>query len=439
VVEALEDTRVVVINGARQVGKSTLAEAILRSVPGGAARYLDDTATRRSAESDPTAFVRHDGLLLIDEVQRVPDLWLAIKHQVDRDPRPGRFLLTGSARLLALRDLPDTLVGRSETIELWPLSQGEIDGAGDGFVDAVLIDGPDATLSLPPSTLRRRDYVARVAQGGYPEAIRRQSPARRRRFFDSYLSDLIVRDVQQVAKISQISEMRQLLVLMAAQLGGTITAERLAREVAITPKTVSHYIEILETLFVVRTVPGWTSGATTRAVARPKVIFVDSGLATHLNGALAASQPEIIGGLLESFVLSELARQLTWSQAQAQLFHYRDRDQNEVDAVLETYDGRIVGVEVKASETVRRDDFKNLRRLQDRLGDRFAGGYVLYCGENPFSFGDRLRALPLDALWRLGSGPHRGGEYRRLRGDPSGEDVEFERRPDLPRDVDLTG
>ncbi|MFC5946534.1 ATP-binding protein, partial [Micromonospora harpali] len=187
VTEALADTRVVVINGARQVGKSTLAELVLRQGPNGVARFLDDPVTRAAAIEDPVRFVRHDGLMLIDEVQRVPDLWLAIKHLVDRDPRPGRFLLTGSARLLALRSLPDTLPGRSETVELWPLSQGEMDGAPDGFVDAAFALGAD--VRGEPSTLRRKDYLTRMARGGYPEAVRRESPRRRQRFYESYIAD----------------------------------------------------------------------------------------------------------------------------------------------------------------------------------------------------------------------------------------------------------
>ncbi|HLL64344.1 MAG TPA: ATP-binding protein [Micromonosporaceae bacterium] len=397
VLDALGDTRVVVLNGARQVGKSTLAETVLRHRPDGSARFLDDVATRAAAQSDPTAFVRHDGLLFVDEVQRVPDLWLAIKHEVDRDPRPGRFLLTGSARLLALRALPDALVGRAETIELWPLSQGEIDDQTDGFVDAVFEEG---TPPSGPCAMRKRDYLDRVARGGYPEAVRRDSPARRRRFFDSYVSDLIVRDVQQVAEISRISELRRLLALLAGQAGGLLTVERLAGALALHAKTVAHYLDILETIFVVRTIPGWTSGAASRAVAKAKLIFVDSGLAAHLNGTLASGQSNAVGGLLENFVLGELARQLTWSQVQAQLFHYRDRDQYEVDALIEASDGRIVGVEVKASETVRADDFRGLGVLQRRLGDRFVGGYVLYCGENALNFGAGMRAVPISALWR---------------------------------------
>jgi predicted AAA+ superfamily ATPase len=234
------------------------------------------------------------------------------------------------------------------------------------------------------------------------------------------VSDLIVRDIQQVAHIGQIGELRQLLALLAAQVGGTLTSERLARELTVSAKTVSHYLSILETVFIIHRVPGWTSGATSRAVAKPKLIFVDSGLATHLAGTLASTQSNAIGGLLESFVLSELARQLTWSQTPVQLFHYRDRDQYEVDALLETYDGRVVGVEVKASETVRADDFRSLKLLQRRLGGRFVGGYVLYCGENSLSFGGGMRALPISALWRLGGESSRSTAGGRACGDGCG-------------------
>ncbi|MFD5826717.1 ATP-binding protein [Lentzea sp. NPDC060358] len=388
VAEALLDTRVVVLNGARQVGKSTLAERVLRH-NGGVARYLDKGEVRAIAEADPGAFVRHDGLLMIDEVQRVPDLWLEIKHVVDRDPRPGSFLLTGSARLLALRELPDALPGRTETVELWPLSQGEIDGAPDGFVDSAFEQGPD--LRAASGELRKKDYLARAKRGGYPEALLREAPRRRARFFASYLADLMTRDVEQVADIGRASDMRRLISLLAAQTAGLLSFNRLANDIGIAAHTVKRYVEILETIYLVRTVPAWSGNRTTRAVATPKVFFVDSGLAAHLG----ADE----GALLENFVLGELARQLTWSETFATLHHYRDRDQYEVDAVLEDNTGRVIGIEVKAAETVRSDDFRGLRLLQRRLGDRFLAGYVLHAGELAGSFGDGMVCLPISALW----------------------------------------
>lgn len=398
--EALDDTRIVVINGARQVGKSTLAERVLRQVSGGVARFLDDPVTRAAASEDPVRFVSHDGLMLIDEVQRVPDLWLAIKHVVDRDPRPGRFLLTGSARLLALSSLPDALPGRSETVELWPLSQGEIQGHEDGFVDAAFTAGAD--LRCESLGLRRKDYLELAARGGYPEALKRKTQRRRDRFFEGYVADLMARDVKQVAQIDRAADMRRLISLLAAQTGGLLNVNRLANDLSISNPTVRHYVEILETIFLVRLLPAWSASTTARAVATPKVIFVDSGLARYLAGN--GGGDEVVGGVMENFVLGEIARQLTWARTSARLYHYRDRDQYEVDGVLENNAGEIVGIEVKAAETVRSDDFRGLRLLRRRLGERMRAGFVLYCGSESLSFGDGLACLPISGLWTTSAG-----------------------------------
>lgn len=393
--EALTDTRVVVVNGPRQAGKSTLAELVLRQQENGVAHFLDNPGTRAAAFNDPIGFLEHDGLMLIDEVQRVPDLWLAVKHLVDRDPRPGRFLLTGSARLLALRSLPDALPGRSETVELWPLSQGEIDGTADGFVEAAFLQG--SRLRAAPLDLKRKDYLARAMRGGYPEAVHRESARRRERFFGDYLSDMIVRDIQQVAQLDRKNDMRKLISLLAGQTGGLLNFTRLAGAIGVSVPTVRSWVQILETIYLVRVIPAWSANATTRAIATPKVIFVDTGLAGFLtSGAVADAKT---GNLMENFVLGELARQLTWSRFSTGLFHYRDRDQHEVDAVLEDNAGQIVGVEVKAAETVRTDDFRGLRLLQRRIGDRFRAGFVLYCGNESLSFGNEMAALPISALW----------------------------------------
>jgi predicted AAA+ superfamily ATPase len=398
---ALTDTRVVVLNGARQTGKSTLAGLVADDHPNAEMRYLDDAATRAAAESDPTRFVRHDGLLIIDEVQRVPNLLLSIKDAVDRDPRPGRFLLTGSARLVALRAIPDLLPGRSETIELWPLSQGEIDGVPDRFVDSVFEEGPE--LVVPTSNLRRDDYVARALRGGYPEAIRRADPGRRSRFFESYAADLINRDVPQVAAIERPNDMRTLVNVTAAAMAGLTVIDRISNRTGLPASTVRRYLDTLESLFVIRRVPAWSSNLTTRAVATPKMTLVDSGIAGHLTGmnlrrALRATAP--VGPLLENFVLGELARQLSWSVEPVRLYHYRDRDGYEVDGLLERASGELVAIEIKAAETVRREDFRGIERLARRVGDDLIAGVVLYAGGQPLSFGDRLRAFPIASLWQ---------------------------------------
>ncbi len=398
--EALSDTRIVVINGARQVGKSTLAREVSRTAPVVVERSLDRPSQREAAVSDPEGFLEHDGLMVIDEVQRVPDLWLAMKAVVDDDPRPGRFLLTGSARLLALSSLPDALPGRTETIELWPLSQGEIDGLPDGFVDAAFSRG-SALVRDPtaPEAARidRSEYFERAARGGYPDVVRRGVPRRRSRLLASYLSDMVSRDVHQVAQIQRSEGMQRLLQLLAGQVAGVLNASRLSNDLGLDVATVRSYLSILETIYVIKRLPAYAPSQLTRATAAPKLTFVDSGLAAHLVGGLTSgAQP---GNLLENFVLGELGRQLTWCEPVVQLFHYRDRDQREVDAVLEDLAGRVVGIEVKAATSVRSDDFRGLRVLRDKLGDRFLAGFVLYCGHERLSFGGGLGCLPISDLW----------------------------------------
>ncbi|MFG1962691.1 ATP-binding protein [Nonomuraea sp. NPDC049028] len=402
--EALADTRVVVVNGARQVGKSTLASLIAAQADNARQLYLDDPAILAAAEEDPVAFVQHDGLLMIDEIQRTPQLLLPIKHEVDRHPRAGRFLLTGSARLLGLRDLPDALPGRTETIELWPLSQGEIDSAPDGFVDHVFTHGAD--VAMDPSPLHKADYVDRALRGGYPEAVRRDPGRRRNRFFDSYITDLVTRDVRQISDIERPAEMRRLLSVIGARMGGLAVVQSIAGDVGLPRVTLSRYLDLLELIFVIKRIPAWSSNLTTRAISTPKLIVTDSGLGGRLIGMSPERARDVtapVGPLLENFAIGEVARQLTWANESVQLFHYRDRDQIEVDMVLEHASGEVIGLEVKAAETVRGDDFRGLRHLADRLGSRFRAGFVLYTGEQSLSFGEKLRALPMSSLWMLGT------------------------------------
>lgn len=370
--------------------------------PGSELRYLDQAPLRDAAQRDPGLFVRHDGLLVIDEVQRVPDLFLAIKHAVDIDPRPGRFLLTGSARLGGLRDIPDLLPGRSETIELSPLSQGEIDQSPDGFIDAVFQHG--VKIRVAPSNLRREDYLERALRGGYPEAVRRTDSGRRGRFFESYISDVINRDVRQFTDIERAGDMRRLVNLIAASTGTLANPSSMANRLQVPVTTVKRYLDLLDLVFITRRVPAWSSNLATRAVAAPKLLLNDSGLAAYLTGMSIkrARHPTTpVGPLLETFALGELSRQLTFASQQVRLYHYRDRDQYEVDAVLESASGEIVACEVKAAETVRSEDFRGIERLRRRLGDQLLAGIVLYAGQTPLPFGDRLRAWPISALWTL--------------------------------------
>ncbi|HEY2261135.1 MAG TPA: ATP-binding protein [Streptosporangiaceae bacterium] len=399
IAEALADTRVVTLNGARQAGKSTLARLAAAASPGAVVRLLDDPATLRAAQNDPADFVEHDGLLVIDEVQLALELFRSIKVAVDTDPRPGRFLLTGSAQVLALRHLPDALPGRMEIIELWPFSQGEIDHSPDAFIDAAFAHGPALSRT---SALRKRDYLDRLVRGGYPEAIRRTS-RRRGAFFDSYLTNLIERDVKELAAIERRGDLRRLLALLAGRSGTLLVSATLATESGIPRTTLNRYLELLTAVFLIKQIPAWSAGQTQRATGTPKLAFTDTGIAAHLIGQDAArlGEPDgAAGPMIETFVLMELARQLTWSSERPRLYHYRTRDKVEVDAVLETPDGRVIAIEVKAGATIRGEDLTGLRHLADRLGPRFVAGYVLYTGQQTLPFGNRLRALPIDALWQ---------------------------------------
>ncbi|MGK5680570.1 ATP-binding protein [Actinoplanes sp. URMC 104] len=397
---ALADTRVVLISGARQAGKSTLVRVVAGDRLADR-RDLDRAQDRAAAIADPTGFVDSPGLLVIDEIQRAPELLLAIKVSVDEDPRPGRYLLTGSAQLFGMVAAPDALPGRMETVELWPFSQGEIDGDPDGFIDAVFALGPGLRHS---STVTRADYAARVVRGGLPEAVSRDDARRRQRFLEGYVQALIDRDVQQVSEIQRKGQLLTMVRLLAARSGTVIAANSLESALGLSRPTIARYLRALEEIFLVKRIPGWSRNLGTRATAAPKLVFVDSGIAANelAVDARALLRPGApFGPLLESFVLSELSRQLTWSEQAADLFHYRDHSKFEVDAVLENRSGQVVGIEVKAASTVRSDDFRGLRRLADRLGEDFIAGIVLYTGTSTLPFGDKMRAMPVSALWQV--------------------------------------
>lgn len=390
----------VLVNGARQSGKSTLLRQVARTAAA-EWRDLDLPLIRQAAQADPIGFVDSPDMMVIDEIQRVPELLLPIKVRVDNDPQPGSFLLSGSARLLGLRTLPDTLPGRMETIELWPFSQGEIDARPDGFIDAIFTAGTELRHT---STVSRAEYADRIVRGGFPEAVARANPQRRQRFHDSYVADLVARDVAQLSEIERGPQMRALIRLLAARSGQILVAATVGSEAGLSQPTVLRYLSLLEEVFLIKRVPAWSRNVSSRATNAPKVSFVDSGIAANLLGADSRSLVRPggqFGPLLEGFVLMELARQATWSDTRVELFHYRTKDKVEVDAVLESRQAKVVGIEVKAASTVGQDDFGGLRHLEQRLGDDFIAGLVLYTGPQTLSFGPRLRAMPVSALWEV--------------------------------------
>lgn len=404
--ETLQDTPITVLQGARQVGKSTLARQVLEA-RGAELVSLDATAAYEAARADPDGFVRQvPGLLGIDEVQRVPELIRAMKDAVDDDRRPGRFLITGSANLLDLPGTQESLAGRAETVVLYGFSRGELEGTREDFTDYLLAGDATALLGRH-STLTRRDYLDILCAGSYPEPIIR-SGRRRNAWFDNYLQRIVSRDARDVSRLHHLDRLPALAGLLAADNAGELVKSRIGTAAGIPETSVLSYLDLLETLYLIQKIPAWGNNLTRRVTGRPKVALLDTGLAARLNNVTpAAMSPAVVsdiaGGLFEAFVAGELRRQSAWSDAEVRLFHFRDRNGLEVDLVLEDGHRNVAGIEVKASTTVRQEDFKGLAFLRDKLGERFKMGTVLYSGQRALPFGDRLVALPYSAMWTSGS------------------------------------
>ncbi|HRD60556.1 MAG TPA: ATP-binding protein [Nocardioides sp.] len=401
--ETLEDTPIAVIQGARQVGKSTLARAITNSRPS-LMLSLDTQAVFQAAIADPDSFVRQTSdLLVIDEVQRAPQLILAMKDAIEEDRRPGRFLITGSANLLELPGTEESLAGRAETVVLYGLSRGEINGHREDFVDR-LLSGDEDDLKVRRSDLERGDYLEMICAGSYQEPLGR-SGRRRNAWFDNYLNRIVTRDAHEVSRLQHIDRLPALVRLLAANNAGELAKTRLAQDAGIPPGSVDAYIHLLETLYLVHVLPAWGNNLTSRVVKSPKAALLDTGLAARLlnvtPGAMAAPErgSTVAGAMFEAFVAGEIRRQLVWAETDAQLFHFRDRNGIEVDLVLEDGRRNVAGIEIKAARTVARSEFRGLEALRDKLGDRFRLGVLLYTGNQPLPFGDRLWALPLESLW----------------------------------------
>jgi uncharacterized protein len=396
---ALEDTRVVVVLGARQVGKSTLIEQIAASEPHRTIVTLDDAQTRQAALDDPTGFIADLATpAAIDEVQRAPDLMLAIKQSVDRDQRPGRYILTGSANLLTAPTIADALTGRTEYLRLWPLSQAELKRAPSNFVDSLFAGRPPRIVDAESG---RRPYAGMLSIGGFPEALRRTS-ARRNRFFDTYIDTVLDRDLGSIARVHDRANVRRLLYAVAATTGSPINVDGIARDLKLAANTVRTYLDLLEMLFLVHRLPAWHSNLLSRLTKAPKLHVIDSGLLAYLLGAdvrRVVDDGRIGGAMVETFGVMEVVRQVAVHPDPPRLFHLRDQRGHEVDLLLERRDGTIVGIEVKASATTGPKDFRGLKLLRDRLGERFVLGIVLHTGSRTLPFGERLAAVPLCALW----------------------------------------
>ncbi len=394
--EALEDTRVVLVCGPRQSGKTTL----VRQIAGSDIPFvsLDVQTTINAAENDPVGFIRGRDRLVIDEIQRAPDLILAIKAAVDEDPRPGRFLLTGSANLMTLPRVADSLAGRMEIINLLPLAQAELRGKSTSFLDQVFAAG----IPKPGSSTNGDGLVETVLAGGYPEALSRSAWKRRLDWHMSYIDAILQRDIADVARIDQLDLMPKLLRILAEHSGQLTNYTALGAPLGMNHVTTRKYLSVFQSLFLVKNLQPWYTNTIKRVTKSHKLHFLDSGLLAAQKGISPESLSRDrtpFGSLLETFVLAELMKIANWSEDRYVFSHFRDKDRNEVDIVIEDHGGRVVGIEVKASATVTAADFKGLLRLAAGAGDRFALGIVLYDHHQTIHFDERMVAVPVSTLW----------------------------------------
>lgn len=398
--ELLSFARVVCVLGPRQAGKSTLARELAEGPYPADFFQLDLERVRQAASNDPDAFIADISTpAVIDEIQRVPKLLLAIKARVDTDTRPGQFILTGSASITTLPTVSDALPGRVEFVRLDPFSQGELLNRREELIDGLFAGSVPVVHDLD---IGRRAYAETVAVGGYPDVQHRTARVRDS-FFSGYLDSVLGRDLSEVAGPRRRGSMLELLRLIAARTGGLMNYSDIGTPLAINYKTVRAHCDILENVFLVTSLMPWYRNFGQRIVKAPKYYLNDSGLLAHLVGAdedRVIDDDSAAGPMFETFVINELIRQSRWASKPVRFYFFRDQSGREIDLLIERADGDIVGVEVKSTSAADRRDFKALRYLRDQLGSQFKAGVVITTGSDTISYGDRLHALPLAGLWQ---------------------------------------
>ena len=400
---ALSDTPVVLIQGVRQSGKSTLAKKLAERIDAHQVTF-DDQTTLEAARKDPKDFVDQyaSGTLIIDEIQLLPSLLRTIKYAVDKDRKPGRFLLTGSADVMHVSGANESLAGRAEKIKLNTLSVGEKKGKMDDFISRIAKERK-ITKWAKSSSMTRGEYINLICQGGYPEAIKRNQQ-RRNEFLKNYLSSVLDHDTVEISGLAHLDKLEQVFCIISAQTSEQLVKSKLARSTEIPESSIHAYIRLLKDIYLINELPVWGRNLTNKATARKKVTVADTSIACYLNGFTEDSLSDFkngaeLGSLLETFVVDELFKQQSWSDTQYSLNHYRDKYGREVDIIIELFDKKVIAIEVKASSTVTSGDLSGLRHVQELAGDKFHCGIVLYTGDSTLSFGDNLFVAPISTLW----------------------------------------
>lgn len=397
---ALTDTPVVLVNGARQTGKTTLVKELARKRKATFVS-LDDHADLDAALNDPAGFIAGLGdLAVIDEVQNAPNIFRAIKASVDRDRRPGRFLLTGSANVLALPRMSDSLAGRMEIITLHPLAQDELGGRRGTFIDALFASKLPSSAPIP---IDRNKAARLVFAGGYPEVMGRADAKRRAAWYKAYVTTILQRDVRDISNIADLTTLPKLLAQLAMRSGGLLNLADVSRGLDTPHTTLRRYMALLETTFLYTPLQPWSSARAKRLVKAPKIHLTDSGFAAHLCGI--TSPTELLkstywGHLLEAFVVGEVRKLCTWAGLDVSAYHFRTDAGKEVDIVLEDAKGRIVGIEVKASASIGHDDLNGLKHLREVAGEKWVRGIALHLGPGTTAFSKDLHAVPMSAIWK---------------------------------------
>jgi hypothetical protein len=402
-------SRVIFLNGPRQAGKTTLLER-LHAELGGAFMSLDVDRERAAAREDPEDYLAAAARpTFLDEVQRAGDpLVLAIKVIVDRDRRPGQFFLSGSTRFLTVPTISESLAGRVAILDLWPLSAAERAGNRPDLLPRLFTE-PRSLLHSDTAPVTKHEYLQVACLGGFPEVLQRSAGAPRSRWFLDYLRTVTQRDIRELKRIEQMERLPRLLRYLAAITAQELNVAEVARVLRVDPSTVRSDLALFETVYLIHRVPAWSRSLTAKVKQRPKVHIVDSGVAAWLRGdsadALARPGAPGAGALLETFVVNELMKLRGSDDFEGDVYHFRDRDQREIDCVLEARGGSVVGIEVKAASSVNEHDFRHLTFARNRLGDQLRAGVVFYTGQRPLPFGERMMALPISLLWGGGPAP----------------------------------